>query len=233
MVPIPIFKNAVNNRWQPWDATYATVLRKIEKPIPMYARIANVKVPAQGTPCGFDLKEADWVAPWGKGLVPDFLFTVRSSYANYRQFDASMKLALSNSLDGIQPANLPKEFGYGEFIWHRLSPEGGYVSSYEQENGMPRKHYEIPTAPEVHDLDDVKKQKFYFRVRTVEKNGKIVSALYGKLSAGFEMRIPNEQEVRIVLNYYLNPTALDRNMEFDLKQNLFTNLTLVEQPRRP
>ena len=47
------------------------------------------------------------------------------------------------------------------------------------------------------------------------------------------MRIPNQQEVRIVLNYCLNPTPLDRNMEFDLKQNLFKNLKFDERPRNP
>ena len=80
---------------------------------------------------------------------------------------------------------------------------------------------------------NIEKQKFYFRVRTIEKDGKLVSAFYGKLSAGLEMLIPNQQEVRIVLNYFLNPTPLDRNMEFDLKQNLFKNLKFDEQPRKP
>lgn len=98
---------------------------------------------------------------------------------------------------------------------------------------MPGKHYQIPSAPSVRRLEDVENQKFYFRVRTVEKDGKIISALYGKLAAGFEMRIPNQQEVKIVLKYYLNPTPLDRNMEFDVKQNLFNNLKFDEQPRKP
>lgn len=233
MVPIPVFKNAVDKRWQPWGATYTTVLRKIENPIPMYARSAVVKVPVQGKPCGYDLKEGDWVAPWGKGLIADFVFTAESRYTNYNQFDASMKLAFSSPLDGIQPANLPPEYAYSEFIWHRQAPETGYLPGYGQEKGMPGKHYQIPSAPSVRRLEDVENQKFYFRVRTVEKDGKIISALYGKLAAGFEMRIPNQQEVKIVLKYYLNPTPLDRNMEFDVKQNLFNNLKFDEQPRKP
>ena len=31
---------------------------------------------------------------------------------------------------------------------------------------------------------------------------------------------------------YLNPTPLDRNMEFDLKQNLFKNLAIDDRPRQ-
>lgn len=204
MVPIPGFKNAVDKQWQPWNATYTTVLRKIEKPIPMYARIAVVNVPIQGKPCGYDLKEGDWVAPWGKGLIGDLVFTVESRYTNYNHFDASMKLAFSNPLDGIQPADLTPEYAYSEFIWHRQAPATGYLPSYEQEKGMPGKHYQIPSAPGIRRLEDVEKQKFYFRVRTVEKGGKIASALYGKLAAGFEMRIPNQQEVKIVFSSLLS-----------------------------
>lgn len=230
---IPAFTNVVKGRWQPWDATYASIIRKIEDPIPMYARTAVVNVPVHGKPCGYDLKEGDWVAPWGKGLVADLVFTAESHYTNYNHFDASMKLAFSNPLDGIQPANLLAEYAYSEFIWHRQAPETGYLPSYEQEKGMPTEHYQIPSAPDIRRLEDVEKQKLYFRVRTVEKDGEIVSALYGKLAAGFEMRIPNQQEVKIVLNYCLNPTSLDRNMEFDLKQNLFKNLPPLERPRKP
>ncbi len=192
-----------------------------------------MRVPAQGRPCGFDLKEADWVAPWGKGIVADFVFTAESHYTNRNGYTASMKLTFSNPLDGIQPANLPPEYANSDFIWHRTAPETGYLSEYEQNKVTPKMHYLIPTVPGVHRNEDIEKQKFYFRVRTIEKDGKLVSAFYGKLSAGLEMLIPNQQEVRIVLNYFLNPTPLDRNMEFDLKQNLFKNLKFDEQPRKP
>ena len=230
---IPNFQDVKGGRWQPWDATYTTILRKIENPIPMYALVAVVNLPVKGKPCGYDLKAGDWVAPWGNGLVADFVFTAESRYTNYNHFDSSMKLAFSNPLDGIQPANLPPEYAYGEFIWHRQAPETGYLAGYEQEKGMPGKHYQIPGVPGVQRLEDVQRQKFYFRVRTDEKDGRIVSALYGKLSAGFEMRIPDQQELKIVLYYYLNPTPLDRNMEFDLEKNLFKNLSPMERPRKP
>lgn len=233
MVPIPVFKNAVDKRWQPWNATYTTVLRKIEKPIPMYARIAVVNVPVQAKPCGYDLKEGDWVAPWGRGLIADFVFTAESLYTNRNSYTASMKLTFSNTLDGIQPANLPSDYAHSDFIWHRKAPETGYNSGYEQQKRTPKMHYLIPSIPGVHRTEDIQNQKFYFRVRTVEEDGKIASALYGKLAAGFEMLIPNDKELKIVLIYYLNPKPLDRNMEFDLKQNLFKNLKFEEQPRRP
>lgn len=232
-VPIPGFKNAADKRWQTWNVTYTTVLRKIEKPVAMYARNGSLKVPVVGRPCGFDLKEGDWVAPWGKGLIADFVFTAESHYTNSSHYDLSMKLAFSNPLDGIQAANLPEEFAHSQFIWHRQALEMGYLPSYGQEKGLPGKLYYIPSVPGIRHLEEVEKLKFYSRVRTVEKDGVINSALYGKLAAGFEMGMSSQREVQIVLNYYLNPTPLDRNMEFDLKQDLFKNLKFDEQPRKP
>lgn len=82
-------------------------------------------------------------------------------------------------------------------------------------------------------IQDVEKQKFFFRVRTIERDGRIVSALYGKLSEGFQLAPKNASVCRIRLCYYVNPKPLDRNMEFDLKQNLFKNLKFTEQPRKP
>ena len=57
-------------------------------------------------------------------------------------------------------------------------------------------------------------KNYYFRVRTkVDDRGNIVSAHYGKIYGDF-----------MQFKYYLNPTINDRNVEFDPKQNLITNL---------
>ncbi len=231
--PLEPFRESKDGRWQPWNQTNIALMRKIENPIPMYARIAVITVPVQNKSCGYDLKEGDLVSPWGKGVVADFVFTAESLYTNRNSYRASMKLTFSNTLDGIQPANLPSDYAHSDFIWHRKAPETGYNSGYEQQKRTPKMHYLIPSIPGIHRTEDIQNQKFYFRVRTVEEGGKIVSALYGKLAAGFEMLIPNDKELKIVLIYYLNPKPLDRNMEFDLKKNLFKNLKIEEQPRSP
>jgi hypothetical protein len=60
-----------------------------------------------------------------------------------------------------------------------------------------------------------------------------VSALYGKLWEGFQIGAENSNKCIVRLSYYLNPTPLDRNMEFDLKRNLLKNVGEFEEPRRP
>lgn len=219
--PFTPFRDAKDGRWQPWDSTYTSVLRKIENPVPMYAKNAWLTIPEIGKSCGYDLVEGDWVGPYGKGKKADFIFTTQSAFTNLQQQHVILNLSFSNLLDGIQQTELPKEYAYGEFIWPRQAPDNGYQSNWVQEHD---KTYRI---------QKIEQQKFFFRVRTVEKDGKIVSALYGKLSEGFQVGANNPTNCMMRLCYYLNPTSLDRNMEFDLKQNLFKNLPQNEQPRRP
>ncbi len=231
--PIPSFTDATNGRWQPWDATFTTVLRKIEDPVPMYAKNVFLRVPKVAEPCGYDLQRADWVSPWGKGQVADFIFTMGCAYTNFGHNHVSVKLTFSNPLDGIQAAKLPEQWSHGMFIWHRQAPDTGYVDSYEMEFGVPNEGFRVPGLPRSPRIRQVEALKYYFRVRTVVQDGRIVSALYGKLSQGFLIGVTGPTNTNVRTCYYLNPTPLDRNMEFDLKQNLFKNLKSSEEPRRP
>ena len=66
-------------------------------------------------------------------------------------------------------------------------------------------------------------RNYYFRVRTqIDKDGNVMSALYGKLYSEFPK-----------LHYYLNPNDNDRNVEFDPRQNLFVNLPKEERQSEP
>ena len=70
-------------------------------------------------------------------------------------------------------------------------------------------------------------RNFAFRIRTKkDKNGKIVSAYYGKIYGDIEIKKPYTVEVSVAapsFMYYLNPKPLDRNLEWDMKTNLCPN----------
>lgn len=222
----PPLVDIVNGRWQPWNPTVKTVLRKIEKPVATYARsFRELTIPEIQKPCGFDLEVGDWVAPYGKGKVADFIMTLQRKYENRDKFNVSVVINFSNPLDGIQEVKLPEEWRSSEFEWPRLAPETGYQSKLSARFGTePGKGF-FDTA-----LDN---QAYFFRIRTVEQDGKIVSALYGKIKGGIGLEGRETKTCSMAFTYYLNPTSLDRNMEFDLKRNLFTNLPNLEQPRLP
>jgi len=229
--PIPIFRDAKDGHWQPWGATNTAILRKIEKPVPMYAkRVRGANVPDVGKPYGYDLEVGDWVAPYGRGKTSDFIITLTNrQYMSRSVFDVEATITFSNPLDGIQETHLPKEYATSEFKWPRQAPEMDYQSSF---------------AAHAHESDVGQKsiltfnpdgtgQAYFFRVRTVEQNGKIDSAFYGKIDSGIALEPRGAKVCKVFFTYYLNPKSLDRNMEFDLKRNLFTNLPYEEQPRLP
>jgi hypothetical protein len=223
--PFEPFRDAKDGRWQPWDPTYVSVLRKIEKPMAMYGKRAWIEIPQTNVPCGYDLEAGDWVAPYGNGKTSDFIITLKREYENRRKFNVSVAISFSNPLDGIQETKLPEDYRYSDFKWPRSAPDTGYEATFTTRlEVIPGKGYN-DTASE--------KQAYFFRVRTVERDGKIVSALYGKIGGGLRLAPSNSKTCELYLAYYLNPTPLDRNMEFDLKHNLLTNIGQFEDLREP
>lgn len=159
------------------------------------------------------------------GSASDFVFTLNRRYAGLHDFAVKVELRFSNPLDGIQLAELPASGRYSRFKWPREAPENGYQPTFvSSSNGKP--NYGITLSAKDSDA-------YFFRVRTVEQNGRIVSALYGKISGGLALAPMHSKTCKIQLTYYLNPTSLDRNLEWDPKRNLLTGLKDDEQPREP
>jgi len=220
-----MFTNSVGGKWQPWNPTIDVVVKPILNPIAMYASNINIDIPAKNIPVGFDLEASDWVAPYGKGSVSDFIFTMAEKipfvYANL-PYDVTNTLSFRNKGDGIQSViSLPLNQGSALRL-PRFAPEGGYEPTLVQElslNGNKR----LNGA-------DGENQNYFFRVRTVlDEKGQIKNALYGKVAGPV---ICGAQGI-IQFTYYLNPTPNDRNMEFDPKKNLFQNLPPLQQVRTP
>jgi hypothetical protein len=226
-VNIPNFTKTDDlGHWLPWDATYTTVMRKIENPIPMYAKTIEINIPAVGIPCGYDLMAGDWVGPYGKGRKADLIFTLQRQWQDVYHFDVSVAVTFSNSGDGIILTNLPKEFANSQFKWPRMAPETGYTSSLSLKSSANQIGYDTNFQTNV-----ASEQDYFFRVRTTELNGKVSSALYGKIAGGMILRPGASKTCKIHLAYYLNPTSNDQNMEYG--GTLFKNLPDLEVPRAP
>jgi hypothetical protein len=224
---IPKFSkiDSLANRWQPWDETYVTVLRPVINPVAMFAKTGWFDIPVADQPCGYDLQLGDWVAPYGTGSISDFVFTLNRHYANLQDFAVTVELRFTNPLDGIQVAELPASGRNSRFKWPREAPKSGYGPMLLSNIGGTADGGIAETAKD----NDV----YFFRVRTVEKNGRIVSALYGKIKGGVSLAPMHSKTCKVQLTYYLNPTPLDRNVEWDPKRNLLSGLNWEENPRDP
>lgn len=207
------------------NATLMLILKKIGKPISMYAQKVKMEIPEVGKPIGFDLMLADWVAPYGKGLQSDFVFQVQRRWVSRNDFDSTVKVMFTHQGDGLNPVSIPSNQG-SELRMFATAPVDNYISelskslSHTPENGWKNGK----------DED----QNYYFRVRTaIDDRGNIVSARYGKIYGDFDIDPINSKTAWIIFTYYFNPTPNSRNVEFDPKQNLFENLKFDEWVKAP
>jgi hypothetical protein len=228
--PIPVFYVSTNGQWLPWNKTYTAVLRPIGKPVALYAKTVQLQLPALNEPCGFDLEAGDWVAPYGKGMKKDFIFTLHEKWNGIYDFDLEGDLTFKNPLDGIQYAPIPDIANNSAFKWERLAPENGYIPKQELRDAW----FPDGRKPIRSFKKETEWEGYFVRVRTVEQDGKIVSAHYGKIRGGIVVHPDSKTgKPQISFTYYFNPMPNDRNLEWDTKKNLFGNLPFMETPREP
>jgi len=212
-------KAVVDGKWQPWNPTKTIVLKEKKNPIPMYAKSVSTTCPERGKPVGYDLLVGDWVAPYGKGEVSDFVFTVEGEYNAPANKWTRMTLGFSNSVDGVQEFKSDALKGQSELMSGYLAPTNGYMNIYD---------YRMIVLPDLEKRINVfprKDMHFYFRIRTqTDDEGKIINAYYGKIygdiTASFR-GFGEKKEIGVYFKYYLNPTPNDRNVEYKVRSNLF------------
>jgi len=204
-------KKLDGNRWLPWNPTVTLVLKKKRNPGAMYAqRVEWIKVPVYDTPVGYDLEVGDWAAPYGKGKISDFVFTVNNRFQKWNDYESSCVLTFSNPHDGIQEFQFDPE-DHSSYRWPFEAPEGGYLPELKKYSSSK------PGEPIKQNLYKEGKMNYIFRVRTqVDKNGNIIAAKYGKIKDDVII-FPNGN---LGFLYFFNPDGT-RNLEFDTYKNYF------------
>lgn len=200
--------NTLLNRWEPWNPTITLRLKKIRNPVPMYYKQTDwMKVPVFDRPVGYDLLQGDWVAPYGKGMVKDFIFTMTCRFESMTNAEARYVLTFSNPGDGIQ-IFVPDSQEQSRFKWPFSAPSDGYESQIEKEEAyLPREGQKTNTVNDIH---------YIFRVRTGQKVGTITGPLYGKIRGEIDI----SRDGYIKFTYRLNPDGTP-NLEEDPRRNLF------------
>ena len=216
------FVKTEKNNWYPWNPEVKLVLRKKVKPVPMYARntkMSRLEIPVEGKEVGFDLMEYEWLPPYGIGEHADFIFKLDKILANNDDFDSTLTITFPNKYDGIQL--IKENYKYGSvFKMQRYAPAGGYRAKLIKTNKK------IPGAPSV--SNSAENNNYIFRVRSEEKDGKLVRAMYGKIQ-GDIIFDPREAKTALLgFTYYLNPDYTN-NLEYDPTRNLFENLRGTER----
>jgi hypothetical protein len=200
-----------------WNITQTLLLKKIGKPIAMYAKKypLGLKLPEYKKCIGYDLMIGDWVGPYGKGVTSDVIFEKDYSNISSTEYYSKVTVTFPKTGDGIQLYTIPdSETGSGLRSPHE-APTEGYQSELTRETSA------HPGQPSKFEYDP--NRIYLFHVRTaVDDRGNVVSTHYGKIYGDF-----------MQFTYYLNPTPNSRNIEFDPKQNLLGGLQPVEQVSQP
>ena len=198
--------NRALNRWEPWPCAVTVKLRPIKNPVPMYVKSTDwIKVPEQGKPCGYDLEIGDWVAPYGKGQISDFIF--KASFDMKSSFEASSlaDITFNNTFDGCQ--FWENSVTQSTFIWPYLAPLKKYNSEINIFKKFKDGKYE--------HTDGIASR--IFRVRTkIDSFGNIIAANYGILNGNIEL----DYRGKIRFSYHFNPDNKSRSLEYSGK-NLF------------
>lgn len=210
--------NADKTEWDKLEAerTVRLTLRKRTKPIPMYARNVDVVIPKDDVKYGFDFAIGELVKPHGAGRSSDVFLSVKTSEVSREDFNTSLIVSFPLRRDGIleDPVWLPESRFRGSY---HCPVEGDYRNEKEYSRGA--KRGVLYTAEE--------RRSSLFRIKSVEKDGKLISANYGKILGSVRIiSTPNAEGARIGLGYYLNLRTNDTNLELDMNRNVSKDHTI-------
>ena len=216
--------------WQPDDLVVTLKLQRVECPIPLFVKQVGRHVPLNSHkdifPSGedvirFDFLKGDWLAPVGEGEVADVEFKrlpredlgigVNGAGITGDSYRDSMSVRFTGEGNGL--VEMPC-IGCNA-LKIRTAPEDGYNEGYMCWDGYDRSM--------TRDCSYDRNRCFAFRIRTErDESGKITRAYYGKIygdiSFLYEYR-PGGKSIPVSavnMRYYLNPTPLDRNLEWNM-----------------
>lgn len=201
------------------DQDVSILLRSKRNPISMYAKKALIsarETRKNGTQFGYDLLVGDFVYPHGKGKINDLLITHSYQKKDTWNYSLEITISFSNPLDGVIPFYIDKKLKESVFTSNHIAPVDGYKNEW------------VITASRNGKGSETKgnrdnNRNYYFRVRTkADKKGNIETASYGKIYGEFPF-----------ISYYYNPTPNDRNIEFNIRKNLFKSLKYDEEVSAP
>ena len=214
--------------WQP-DNLVATIrLQRVERPIPLFVKACKLDVKREiadvnGGRFALDLMAGDWLPPFGEGKVADIEFArlphedlgsgMNDSDVRGTSFRDSMAVRFPGGGNGLVESNPAPNLR----LRIRTAPEDGYRPDYLCWTGRNRKLEYVGSYDE--------NRCFCFRIRTRrDDRGRIVGAYYGKIYGDitfvYQFRPEFVPVASVCMSYYLNPTPLDRNLEWDRKTNL-------------
>jgi len=220
--------------WRPTDLVITAKLQRVGHTVPLFVKRTGRKIGSDAIAgneesFAYDLVEGAFLPPFGEGQTADIVFLrLPQEYIgegfNGRDLRApryknTVKVIFQgDEANGM--AVMPSPDAQA-FLRIRTAPEEGYHSEVS---------FSEATSGDLQRREGLDAKKCYcFRIRTErDERGKIKSLLYGKIygDPSFFLEGSDRWKQKICgvsFLYYLNPTPNDRNLEWDMKNNLCPN----------
>lgn len=216
------YKCLKKDNWQSNNNIITIALQRVEHPIPLFVKRIKGEISSTNdffnqtnNKLAFDLMKGDWLPPIGSGSVADISFRRKlisddvQRYVIYKGVKYLNVYEMTAVFDGDDNGLLSVNSERARGIRLRRAPERGY--DMKEVVG-----FRASTGRIISSRDENK--CFYFRIRTKRnEKGEIVSACYGKIYGDISL---SDDTFSPEFLYYLNTTPLDRNLEWDMKNNL-------------
>ena len=243
-------------RWLPTDIVSTARLDRVINPIPLYVKNAkgehrprkqsdyfldadyherhklsatNDLVVIKDKVLAYDFIKGAFLPPYGNGEIADVIFTFNETFYQwdairggpgvslYKKFKLNVSVEFSGSGDGLQIVDYYQMAG----LKLREAPAFGY-----SQRMLLWRERRVGERIERNNTDE--KRCYAFRIRTkYDASGNIESAYYGKIYGDFNIK--DIEGVEFL--YYLNPTPNDRNLEWDMKNNLCPTQERIHNPQ--
>ncbi len=237
--------------WRPTDLVVTAALYKIKSPIPLFVKKARMEYNAEWPKDGdegtnavlrYDFLAGDWLPPFGKGAVADM--TIRAKLTATRHVKRWPRLDGSEYSRTIRFYDVANDFefeGSDNGIIRKIAPANTSLRIRTADSdGYGKKDLHLSAGRRktvvgadvyYEDYSDADKDVCYvFRIRTrLDEKGNLIKAYYGKIYGDFQIHGRWKDGCNAIsFVYYLNPTPNDRNLEWDMKNNLCPNPGNVE-----
>ena len=217
--------------WQPDNLVVTLRVQRIVRPIPLFVKqvgmfrpinSAHDIFPSGGDTLRFDLMKGEYLPPAGNGVVADIEFTrlprqdfgegVNGGGVKGQSYRDSMKVRFLGDDNGM--FEVPTVSAAALKIRSAPKEEASYKQEYLCWDGYDKKIR--------HETNYDKNRCLCFRIRTRRNDkGEIVGAYYGKIYGDisfceeYRRGLPPIPVASVNMRYYLNPTSLDRNLEWN------------------
>ena len=192
----------------------------------------------------FDMVKGDWLLPYGNGEVADVEFhsTMQIKGRGWYMFEpGKYDWVYFYQVNTIAKCPNPSD-GFG--VVEPREDAGIKVRMFDNEtlrNSLPLMGIGRNQKFERNGKDwncqnyreDFRDRCLVFRIRSkFDNKGKLVEAYYGKIYGDFTLYGYYDVGLHYIeFLYYLNPTPLDRNLEWDMKNNLCPNPGKIGAPQ--